>query len=126
MAVHFDFIAMWSSLKDNGHSSYIYIYFFFFPYFVFCRFFHLLNWGKARVITSLMYNLIYFSCILHHSNDVKNKNTVDFLLTDALNSDPVFLFSCYLTLHKMGMPSLKDGYLVLFPKVVLKRVDCTR
>ena len=26
MAVHFDFIAMWSSLKDNGHSSYIYIY----------------------------------------------------------------------------------------------------
>ena len=92
---------------------YIYIYiFFFFSSFVFCRFFHLLNWGKARVITSLMYNLI-----LHHSNDVKNKNTVDFLLTDTLNSDPVFLFSCYLTLHKMGMPSLKDGYLVPFPKV---------
>lgn len=113
MAVHFDFIVMWSSLKDNGHSSYIYI---FFSSFVFCRFFHLLNWGKARVITSLMYNLIYFSCILHHSNDVKNKNTVDFLLTDILNSDPVFLFSCYLTLHKMGMPSLKDGYLVPFQR----------
>ena len=121
MAFHFDFIAMWSSLKDNGHSLYIYIYIyiyiFFFSSFVFCRFFHLLNWRKARVITSLMYNLIYFSCILHHSNDVKNKNTVDFLLTDTLNSDPVFLFSCYLTLHKMGMPSLKDGYLVPFPKV---------
>ena len=165
MAVHFDFIAMWSSLKDNGHSSYIYIkipwrvrdhetglsgwecsffptsniyitlyfnvsstllrknrntdflYIYFFSSFVFCCFFHLLNWGKARVITSLMYNLIYFSCILHHSNDVKNKNTVDVLLTDTLNSDPVFLFSCYLTLHKMGMPSLKDGYLVPFPKV---------
>ena len=126
MAVHFDFIAMWSSLKDSMIILHIYIYIFF-SSFVFCRFFHLLNWGMARVITSLMYNLIYFSGILHASNDVKNKNTVNFLLTDTLNSDPVFLFSSYLTLYKMGMPSLKDGYLVPFPKVsILKRVDCTR
>ena len=98
-----------------GHSSYIHISVF--SSFVFCPFFHLLNWGMGRAITSLMYNLIYFSYILHSSNDVKNKNTVESLLTDTLSSDPVFLFSCYLTLYKMSMPSLKDGHLVPFPKV---------
>ena len=107
MAVHFDFIAMWNSLKDSmvilHIYMHIYIYFFFSSSFVFCSFFHLLNWGMGRVITSLMYNLIYFSYILHSSNDVKNKNTVDFLLTDTMSSDPVFLFSCYLTLYKMSM-----------------------